>query len=181
MIFSFLPHFPLRRLSLAWIIPVTLTSAITFATLSPSAIGQTPSTGQTGSDNRALTINSDTQEADSKTGVYTARGNVQIFYPARQIQATSAQAQYFQREGRIVLTGDVYVLQQGNSIKGEKVTYLIKEGRFIVTPQANKQVESIYIVNESNPQTQTQAAPETPALNPKPAPKPPASKSAAPK
>ncbi|MEO0409305.1 MAG: LptA/OstA family protein, partial [Cyanobacteria bacterium P01_A01_bin.135] len=76
-----------------------------------------------------ITLLSDVQEANAQTGVVTARGNVQIFYPARDLQATSAQAQYYSREGRIVLTGDVYVLQDGNSIQGERITYLVNEGR----------------------------------------------------
>ena len=177
MILSFLPHSHLRRLGLAWMIPVTLTSAITFATFAPHAIAQTPAKGQTAAGDRSLYINATRQEADSKTGVFTATGNVQIYYPARQIQATAAQAQYFQREGKIVLSGDVYVLQQGNSIKGENITYLIKEGRFIATPKQNTQVESIYIIDDTNPQTQPQAAPNTPPFNPKP----PASRQAPPK
>ncbi|WP_250122290.1 LptA/OstA family protein [Chroococcidiopsis sp. CCMEE 29] len=161
-------RFRMRRLGLAWILPAALVSAIAFAGPSPSAKGQTPADG------RALSINSDTQEANSQTGVFTARGNVQINYPARQVQATAAQAQYFSRERKIVLNGDVYVLQQGNSIRGETVTYLIDEGRFIATPKANAQVESIYVVSDPDPTTQPSAAPQTPPLNPNPASKTPA-------
>ena len=100
---------------------------------------------------RAMTLRSDVQEANAKTGVITARGNVQINYPARQIQATAAQAQYFSKERRIVLSGNVYVLQQGNSMRGETITYLIDEGRFVALPQPPKQVESIYLVPEDSP------------------------------
>lgn len=145
----------------ALMLPASLVSAIAFTTPLQSAKGQP-------GDGRALTINSDIQEANSQTGVFTARGNVQLAYPARQIQATSAQAQYFSREKRMVLNGNVYVLQQGNSIRGESVTYLIDEGRFIATPKAGAQVESIYVVadpNASNPS----AAPAIPPLNPQPA------------
>lgn len=99
--------------------------------------------------NQALTLRSDIQEANSKTGVLVARGNVQINYPSRQIQATSAQAEYYSRERRIVLSGNVYVLQDGNSLRGEVVTYLIDEGRFVALPQAPKQVEAIYLVPDS--------------------------------
>lgn len=152
-------------------IPVTLLSAIAFATVAPSATGQTPTTGttsQTPGANRSLFINATRQEANSKTGVFTAIGNVQINYPARQIQATAAQAQYFSRERKIILSGNVYVLQAGNSLKGDSITYLIDEGRFIATPKTNSQVESIYIINDTNPQTQP-PAPQTPPLNPTPA------------
>ncbi|MEO0408024.1 MAG: LptA/OstA family protein, partial [Cyanobacteria bacterium P01_A01_bin.135] len=62
------------------------------------------------------------------------------------LQATSAQAQYYSREGRIVLTGDVYVLQDGNSIQGERITYLVNEGRFLAVPDTGEQVQSVYLL-----------------------------------
>jgi lipopolysaccharide export system protein LptA len=107
----------------------------------------------------AMTVRSDIQEANSKTGVITARGNVQVYYPARNIQATSAQAQYFSRERRLVMTGNVYVLQEGNSIRAETMTYLVDEGRFIATPQSSQQVESIYLVKDNENPAQQGAAP----------------------
>lgn len=96
----------------------------------------------------SITIRSDSQEANSETGIITASGNVQINYPARQIQATAAQAQYYSRERRLVLNGNVYVIQAGNSMRAESMTYLIDEARFIATPNSDRQVESTYIVNE---------------------------------
>lgn len=96
-----------------------------------------------------MTVRSDIQEANSQTGVVTARGNVQVYYPARQMQATAAQAQYFSRERRLVLSGNVYVLQDGNSMRAEVMTYLIDEGRFVANPQTSQQVESIYLVKET--------------------------------
>jgi lipopolysaccharide export system protein LptA len=117
---------------------------------------------------QALTVLSDIQEANSETGVVTARGNVRLYYPARGIQATSAQAQYFSRERRLILTGDVYVLQNGNTIRAESITYLIDESRFVATPQTNSQVESIYLVNDpeaTNPNNNSNANP-TPTVTP---------------
>ena len=167
-----MPSFRLRHFSLAWMIPASGAIAIAFAATPLCATAQTPTTGNTGqaAGNRSLIINATRQEADSKTGVFTAIGNVQINYPARQIQATAAQAQYFSRERKIILSGNVYVLQQGNSIRGDSITYLIDEGRFIATPKSNSQVESIYIINDRNPQAQTPSSPQTPPLNSKPAP-----------
>lgn len=95
----------------------------------------------------AITLQSDIQESNSQTGVITARGNVKINYPARQIQATATQAQYYSRERRLILTGDVYVLQEGNSLRAEEMTYLIDEGKFIAKPQSDRQVESTYIIS----------------------------------
>lgn len=111
---------------------------------------QTPTTGG------AITLRSDVQESNSETGIITAKGNVKINYPARGIQATAAQAQYYSRERRLILTGNVYVLQQGNSMRAETMTYLIDEGRFIATPKSDRQVESTYIVQDASPVKQPQ-------------------------
>ncbi|MDB9315160.1 LptA/OstA family protein [Spirulina sp. CS-785/01] len=121
-------------------------------------------------DRRAVILQSDIQEANQITGVITARGNVRVDYPARQMHATAAQAQYFSEEGRIVLTGNVHIVQAGgNSLRGETVTYLVNEGRVIATPQANRQVESVYMISDPEAPTETeQAEPEEP-FNPKPA------------
>ncbi len=130
-----------RRLGLVLLLPATCMGAIAIPYHLQNAQAQT-------NDGRAITIRSDVQEADRNTQVITARGNVQIDYPSRQIQATAAQAQFFNRERRIVLSGNVYVLQNGNSMRGETITYLIDEGRFIALPKTNKQVESTYIISD---------------------------------
>lgn len=133
-----------------------------------------------------ITLKADVQEANALTGVITARGNVQVEYPSRDIFATSAQAQYFSQERRIILSGNVVVNQEGNRIEAETITYLIDEGRFVALPQPNRQVQSIYLVPESveptadgpsNPNIQSdnplpdpdgslQISPITPADNP---------------
>ncbi|MCU0525147.1 MAG: ostA-like family protein [Elainella sp. Prado103] len=148
-----------RRLS-----PIVVTAvlaSLASPTASNSALAQTAGAGQ------SLTLRADVQEANAITGVITARGNVQINYPARQIQATSVQAQYYSREKRIVLQGDVYVLQAGNSLRGETVTYLIDEGRFVALPNGGQQVESIYLVQDNPPPSGT-TPPGEPPFNPKP-------------
>ncbi|BAY77225.1 OstA family protein [Nostoc linckia NIES-25] len=153
-----LPISQIRRIGLALLIPAFLLGSFAIPNQLQTA------TAQTSGENRPLTIRADVQEYDAKTQVITARGNVQMFYPSRQLQATAAQAQYFSKERRIDFSGNVYILQQGgNSIRAEKVTYLIDEGRFVALPQANRQVESIYMVEESNNNGQTATpAPQTP-------------------
>lgn len=155
-----LPKLQMHRLGLALMLPVALLGAATLSDQLPTA------TAQSSGGNRPLTIRSDVQEYDAKSQVITARGNVQMLYPARQLQATSAQAQYFSKERRIDFSGNVYILQQGNnSIRAERVTYLIDEGRFIALPQSNRQVESVYMVDDTNVNGQTaKPAPKTPAL-----------------
>lgn len=100
----------------------------------------TPTTG-------IVTIESDLQQADNVTGVITASGNVRIVYPDRRVVATARQAQYFSREGRVVLSGDVDVIQvDGPSIRAERVTYLVEEERVIAEPTGGGQVLSRFPV-----------------------------------
>jgi lipopolysaccharide export system protein LptA len=106
-------------------------------------------TARAQSNGGTISLKADVQEANALTGVITARGNVQVEYPSRDIYATSAQAQYFSQERRIILSGDVVVNQEGNQIEAETVTYLIDEGRFVALPQPNRQVQSTYLVPES--------------------------------
>ena len=130
--------------------------AIAPLTLSLPALPQGSATqyAQSADLDNSLTVRSDIQEANSDTGIITARGNVKVYYPARQIQATATQAQYFSKERRLVLTGNVYVLQNGNSMRAENMTYLIDQGHFIATPKGDQQVESIYIISDTPQQEQ---------------------------
>jgi lipopolysaccharide export system protein LptA len=150
----------IRRYALSLVLPATLLGAMVIPPQVQTVTAQTSET------NRPLTIRSDIQEYDAKNQVVTARGNVQMLYPTRQIQATATQAQYFTKERRIDFSGNVYILQQGgNSIRAEKVTYLIDEGRFVALPQSNRQVESIYMVQDSEVGGQSaKPAPKTPDL-----------------
>jgi lipopolysaccharide export system protein LptA len=119
--------------------------------------------------NTALTIRADVQEANSITGVVTATGNVKMSYPARQIDAIAEQAQYFSKEQRVVLTGNVIVTQEGvNSIKAQTITYLVSEGKFVAAPPDNQQVETIYVVPDRDVAS-TPATSATPVTQIKPA------------
>lgn len=93
---------------------------------------------------RGIRIRATRQEANSQTQIVTARDNVQISYPARQLQARSDIAQYYIKEQRLVMNGNVYVKQQGNSLQGESIIYTIRDGQFLVTPKPGKLVESVY-------------------------------------
>lgn len=114
---------------------------------------------------QTMQLRANVTEANSKTGVVVARGNVQITYAARQIEATAAQAVYFSKEGKIVLSGDVNILQEGNRLRGETVTYLVNEGRFVALPQENSQVEATYLIKET---PTTAPAPVSVPTNPAP-------------
>ena len=86
---------------------------------------------------------SDLQQADNTTGVVTATGNVRVLYPEKKLTATAHQAQYFTKEGRIVLNGDVDVIQEGgNRLKAQRVIYFVASDRLIADPPAGEQVKS---------------------------------------
>lgn len=90
-----------------------------------------------------VSIESDIQKADNVTGVITASGNVRIVYPDQSVVATARQAQYFSREARIVLRGDVDVIQRdGKSLRAERVTVLLDSKRVIAEPRVGEQVVS---------------------------------------
>lgn len=97
---------------------------------------------------QGLSIQADTQEANSKTEVVTARGNVQLNYPSRKVQARANLAQYYIKQKRILLTGNVLIVQDGNTLEGENVIYLIEEGKFIANPKVKQQIRSNYILAE---------------------------------
>jgi lipopolysaccharide export system protein LptA len=98
----------------------------------------TPTTG-------VVSIESDVQRADNVTGVVTASGNVRIIYADRRVVATARQAQYFSREGRVVLSGDVDVIQaDGPSLRAERITYLVDQQRVVAEPTAGRQVYSSF-------------------------------------
>ena len=99
-----------------------------------------------------LTIESDSQKADNVTGVIAAIGNVRILYPDRRLVATSRQAQYFTNEGRIVLSGDVDVVQEGgNLLRAERVIYMVDSEQVLAQPSNGQQVFSQLRLQETLP------------------------------
>lgn len=88
-------------------------------------------------------IESDQQQADNVTGVITAIGNVRITYPDRGMVATARQAQYFTREGRLVLSGDVDVVDRdGQRLRADQIVYLLNGQRLIALPAKGQQVQT---------------------------------------
>ena len=88
-----------------------------------------------------VTIESDSQQADNRTGVVTATGNVRITYPPKGMVATARQAQYYPREGRLILSGDVQVEDgQGQRIRAERLVYLLDSERLTAQPSPGSQV-----------------------------------------
>jgi len=116
-----------------------------------------------------VTIESDQQRADQLTGVITATGNVRIVYPDERVVATARQAQYFSKENRVVLSGDVDIVQEGgNLIRAERVVYLVDGERLIAIPPTGQQVFSRVRI----PQKPATAAAAPAAATPAPAAQP---------
>lgn len=110
-------------------------------------------------DGGLISIESDSQSADNVTGVVTASGNVKIEYPSRGMVATSRQAQYFTREGRIVLSGDVDLIQEdGSRLRAERVTYNLDDERALALPAEGYQVRSTLLI----PTKKSETTPLTP-------------------
>lgn len=153
-------NWPLKRLSVLFAVALTL--PVLGQGLLPTSLSD--AYGQSGG---AIQMKASRVEANSETGVVNAIGNVRIDYPSRAIVATSAQAQYYSEEQMIVLSGNVDVVQEGNTLKAEKVTYLISEGRFVATPGAESQVEAVYLLPDS-PAAEPTVAPDLSPAPPAP-------------
>ena len=111
-----------------------------------------PAQAQQAAEAGVITIESDLQSADNNTGVITASGNVRLVHAGRGLVATSRQAQYFTEEDRIVLSGDVDVIQaDGNQLRADRFTYLLDEGRAIASPVPGQQVFSQWSFTPSQP------------------------------
>lgn len=112
-------------------------------------------------DSGMVTIESDSQQADNATGIVTATGNVRITYPEKGMVATSRQAQYFSKEGRLVLSGDVEVIDaDGQRIRAERLTYRLDSERLVAEPQPGRQVTSRLKIRQET----GQPAPAPPVL-----------------
>ena len=129
-----------------------LIAGVTISLVAAAGAQELPaSEGSASADDGLITIESDSQSADNVTGVVTAIGNVRIVYPTRGMVATSRQAQYFSREGRLVLSGDVDVVEgDGNSIRAERLTYDLNDERAFAMPSQGGQVRSTMIIRPNN-------------------------------
>jgi len=127
----------------AWVTSLTI-----LAHAAPATTPMAPLPAPTAPDasppkNGLVTIESDRQQGDNQTGVVTATGNVRITYPDRGMVATSRQAQYFTKEGRLILTGDVDVIDaQGQRIRAERLVYNLDQERLEAQPAPGQQVKS---------------------------------------
>lgn len=117
------------------------------STASFPSVAQTTGTSPDGQQpgGSQITIRSDQQEMNEAKGILTAKGRVQITYPAYRLTARADHAQYFTREGRLILSGSVEVTQNGgNSIRGEQLVYTTQSQTFVVESKPGEQVHTTY-------------------------------------
>ncbi len=101
-----------------------------------------------------ISIESEKQTNDPVKGVFTAIGNVRIVYPTKGIVATSRKAEYFKNEGMVVLTGNVdLVLEGGDSLKGERIIYMLEEDHFMADSKPGSQVFTKVLLERPEPDT----------------------------
>ena len=164
------PHFvvglplpwSLSRRALSRTARLTCTALIGVLSVVPTQAATPPvgSSTETPAQDGLITIESDTQSADNVTGVVTALGNVRITYPSRRMVATSRQAQYFTEEGRLVLSGDVDIVQDdGNAVRAERVVYRLDDGRAEAEPLPGRQVFSQLRIRPADPAGPSQQLP----------------------
>ncbi len=88
-----------------------------------------------------IIIEADRQSSNGTGEIFSAYGNVKITFPKKEIYATSRQAQYLQKEGILVLTGDVDLIRNGKaSLHGERLVYSLKEDQLTIDPKQDSQV-----------------------------------------
>ncbi|MEB3198965.1 MAG: hypothetical protein VKK62_00385 [Synechococcaceae cyanobacterium] len=111
--------------------------------MAPASAGSPPAGAGATAAGGLVTIESDRQQADNVTGIVTAVGNVRITYPDRGMVATARQAQYFTREGRLVLSGDVDVVDRdGQRLRAEQIVYRLDSERLLAVPAPGQQVRT---------------------------------------
>ncbi|WP_448380642.1 LptA/OstA family protein [Gloeomargarita sp.] len=96
-----------------------------------------------------LTITSDIQEANARSGIVVARGNVRLVYPSRQVDAVAEMAEYDTRRRVITLRGNVLIQQENNTLRADVVVYTIDTGKIEALPLPPKQVQSVYMIKEN--------------------------------
>ena len=142
-------RFPLRPVV---VVILSFLSLFSFQAVIAQANSAAPTSPSPPLSDQLVTIESDTQQADNQTGIVTATGNVKITYPDKGMVATSKQAQYFSREGRLVLSGEVDVIDaDGQRIRAERLVYSLDQERLVAQPAQGKQVMSKLKLNSSTP------------------------------
>ncbi len=154
------PSIPLTLLKRHHLLPLAGAIASTALLIGPTRPVEAQAPASRSAATGMVTIESDVQQADNQNGIVTATGNVRIVYADRGMTATSRQAQYFTKEGRLVLTGDVDVIDvDGQRLRAEKLVYLLDSERMLAQPPAGKQVFSKFRLQQKSSGTPANGKP----------------------
>ena len=123
--------------------PLRLKNIYSLSLLASLSLSPVSVSAQQSIETGLITIESDQQTADNSIGVVTAQGNVRLVHVDRGIVATGRQAQYFMKEERIVLSGEVDIVQKnGDLLQADRIVYSLVDERALATPSENEQVFS---------------------------------------
>ncbi|NEU73351.1 hypothetical protein PI95_012425 [Hassallia byssoidea VB512170] len=109
----------IRRIVLSFLLPASLTTVTSLSLIINSVGAQQPDTQPSAT----TPINQSTQPV---ADVYIWQGNVKFDFKAAKINATADKAEVFPKERKVVLTGNVKILQNGKIQETDTVTYLFK-------------------------------------------------------
>ncbi|MBW1784030.1 MAG: lipopolysaccharide transport periplasmic protein LptA [Deltaproteobacteria bacterium] len=84
----------------------------------------------------------DAPKAATKIDKIVATGQVKIVRTEGGV-ATGQKAVYYQKDEKLVLTGDPVVKQGDNSVEGDRITLFLKEDRSVVESSKEKRVKAI--------------------------------------
>ena len=104
-------------------------------------------------------VESDNQVSDTLTEVFTASGNVRLSYPNKSVTAKADKVQFFKKEGKIVMSGNVDVIRGDgkgtDTLKADRVVYFIKDDRLEAEAISDKQVYTKVLLKPSGSSTKT--------------------------
>ncbi|MBD0265276.1 MAG: hypothetical protein ICV78_21880 [Tolypothrix sp. Co-bin9] len=107
----------IRRILLSFLLPASLTTITSLSVIISTAGAQ-----QLNSQASAMTpINQSTAPV---ADVYIWEGNVKFDFKGAKINATADKAEVFPKERKVVLTGNVKILQNGKIQEADTVTYV---------------------------------------------------------
>ncbi|MBD2605666.1 hypothetical protein H6G81_14290 [Scytonema hofmannii FACHB-248] len=110
----------IRRIVLSFLLPATLTTVTSLFVIINSVSSQQLDTQPSAT----TPIKQTTQPV---ADVYIWQGNVKFDFKAAKINATADKAEVFPKERKVVLTGNVRILQNGKIQETDTVTYLFKQ------------------------------------------------------
>ena len=107
----------IQRILLSFLLPATLTTVTSLSAIS---------VGAQQIDTQPSATTPIKQTTAPVADVYIWQGNVKFDFKAAKINAIADKAEVFPKERKVVLSGNVKILQNGKTQQVNKVTYLLK-------------------------------------------------------